>query len=449
VTLVAAAVLGPADFAVYGLAVIVLNARGVLQLGLGQALILDGGREEAVRRRRGAAYTLVIGLSIGVSLLLALGSPWLADLFPQYDAASLALAFQITALALALAAVEQIPSSVLERSLLFTRRSIVEASTSLLYLGVGLGLLLLGYGIEGLLLARLAQGAARLLAFSAAVPAGELRPGPARRELVAPLLAAGLPLAAAGVVAFLTSNADTFAVGRLASPVEAGGYILAFTVAGFVPQFLSEALMRVTFPMFARARDDARGIATILRSSVHIVSTLMVPLTVALAVLGPDLLVAFFGAEWRPAEMPLRVLALYALLKVSADTAISMASSTHSPRIALRARVVGLATSLATVSLFYWAGAVGVAIAFTIGQACMLLVAGYVCRSLIDGSVLRVTVPSLVATALASLLAVAAAHVAPAPASLVLATLTMAVAYVVALPIVDPRIRARVAVLTR
>jgi PST family polysaccharide transporter len=400
-TLAVAAAIGPRAFAIWGVAQILLNARVVLTLGFGEGLIyFDAGSR--FRDYVDTAFTATAALVAAVAGLIFAFAPQVADLFTAgFRHADVVIAIRITAIAFAFSTLETIPLAVLERRLDFRRRATVEISTSVLYALLAVGLLVAGAGVWSLIAARLVLTATRLVGFWLRAP---VRPRVWRiphRDILKRLLGYGAFLNGAAILGFVSENLDTVVIGAAAGAHVLGAYALAFVVANLVPTFLSFTLNRVTVPLYAAVRDSRARLQEAWATAVHFCAVVMMPTSLGLLFVAPNAFVDILGANWRPAEPFLRVLALYAIARALGDAGMSLLSGTGRPRQAMAARAVGLAAALATLLPLKAAlGATGIALAFAIGRTAVAVVVVAVTREAASRRLTR-ALPSVLAAALA------------------------------------------------
>ena len=377
VALIVAAQVSPQQYAMWGIAVIVIQFQFVLRLGLGPALIFHRSRTHAeFQRNADDAFSLTTGLATATAVVLFALAPWLASLFSKgFSQHELTLAIRIMCVPLILMTMEDVPVSLLEKTMNFRLRSYVEITTALVYAVTALGLVAAGLGVWSLIVAKLVQSVGRTVAFWRFAPA---RPRIRARidwTALRVLLKYGSLLTMAGVVGFATSNLDTVAVGLAFGATALGVYALAFTLCNFVPTFLGESLVRVFFPVFAAKRDSDGALHETFLASLHVLAGIMLPTSVVLLAFGPRLLVEVFGPQWAVGGRILQVLALYALARSLGDVATSMRSATGRAGLSLRARIWGLVASLLVLWPCLALGTIGVAIAFTVGQSAIATVA--------------------------------------------------------------------------
>jgi lipopolysaccharide exporter len=377
VAMLVAARTSPGEFALWAIAVIMIQAQFVLRLGLGPSLIyahfLD--RQE-LQRSADSAFSFMAWLSVAVAVVVFAFARSLASLFGEgFSTDEVVLVVRVMCIVFVFLALEDIPIALIEKTIDFRRRSIVELATSVLYAGTVVGLLVGGIGVWSLVIAKVGQSVARTVAFWWVAP---VRPRLRIRiewTCLPSLLRYGSILAIIGLISFGSSNLDNIAAGRVFGASALGVYALAFTLANFIPTFLSESVGKVFFPLYAAMRDSVSTLRVVFLSSIHVVAAVMVPTAIVLLVFGPRLLFEVFGPQWHEGAVILQVLAAYAFARALGEISTSMRSATGRPGLSLLARAAGLVASLAALWPLLSLGLVGIPLAFTFGQAVIALIA--------------------------------------------------------------------------
>ena len=252
------------------------------------------------------------------------------------------------------------------------------------------------------------------------------------------MLGYGILLNAAGLLSVLTQNLDTLSVARVAGAAATGAYVLAFTVASFVPTFLSYSLFRVAFPLLVNAGTLAGRIQGALASVLHATAVVIFPTTAAVAFAAPPLLVSVFGEEWHIVEPLLRILAFYGLFRTLIEALTTFLNATGRPAHPVLIQSTVLATALALLWPFSAHGAPGIALAFTIGQGAGMLLSLFLAREGWSKALLFRLARPLAASVLATLGALAVRSVTPSNAGPWVAAIVFAVLVVASTLALDP-----------
>ncbi len=448
-TLVLAGVVGPREFALWGVAQILLNARVVLTFGFGEALIYFDARAR-FRDYVDTAFAgtaAVVGITSGALIAFA---PHIAGVFGStFSHDDVVLAIRLTAIAFAFSTIETIPLAVLERRLDFRRRATVEIGTSVFYAILAMGLLAAGAGVWSLIIARVALTFARFVGFWIAAPVRP-RPRPAvRRDVLKAMLAYGGFLNGAAILGFAAENLDTVVIGRVGGAAALGAYALAFTVANLVPTFLSSTLARVSMPMYATVRAQRERLQEAFAAAMHFLAAIMAPVSLALAFVVPGALEDILGGNWSHAAPFLRILAVYSLARAIGDAGMSLLSGIGRTKHSMIGRAIGLAVPLAIVlPLNDLDGAEGVAIAFACGRVAVAAYALAAGHEALSGRLARMLKPAAAAV-LATAAAVAVRQATGPEIQSYLALATVAVLYPAFLFLLDGWVRANARSLMR
>ncbi len=347
VSLSVAAAVSPSQYALWGLGAILFNARILGTLGLEQALIYFSrqGREKDYLDTAFVA-TLAFGLALGLAGFFF--APLISGYFKRgFSEQDVVLALRLMSVTLLFATLESIPAAILERRLAFRRRAVPDVGSTVFYAALAFLLLAAGAGIWSLIVARTLYSVVRTVAFWIAAPVHPRSKPQFHLQILKVMLKYGVLLNLAGLLAVITQNLDTVSVARVAGAAPAGAYVLAFTIASFVPTFLSGSLMKVSFPLLVNASSAPERLRSGLSSVLHATALVMFPTTAGLVWIVPDLLVRVFGPEWHAVENLLKILAFYGLFRVLTDALSIFLNATGRPSAPLLTQGIALGVALA------------------------------------------------------------------------------------------------------
>lgn len=301
--IVLARLLPPADFGLAGLAMVVVGFVGVLaEAGLSAALIY---RRPLTDRDVRLAFTLSMLAGATLSVALAALAPHVAAPFRH---PTLAVILQVQAPLFLLAAAGSTARGLLRRRLDFRRLFVVEVGSYFVgYALVAMTLAVLGFGVWSLVVGALAQAA---LGSALALALG---PHPVRPLLA---VAEGRQLLGYGgadtlnsIVAYLGRSADSLVIGRWLGTAELGLYTRAFSLFSAPLSYVSTAMTSVLFPAMSEIRDDIGRSRNAYFLGVQLVAMIAAPVSAAVIVAAPHLVVGLYGERWRGASLPLQILA--------------------------------------------------------------------------------------------------------------------------------------------
>ena len=321
----------PAAFGMFALAVIAQElAIAVPSEGVGSALV----QRRSVEREHlqgGLALSLAIGAVLGlVSLLLAvvLVRPVFGD-----ETASLVM---MTTPFFLVGAISAVPLAVLRRRLDFRLLSILELTQSMVRSLSSVALALVGLDAPALVFGGLI-GMSSLLVLAlivAPVPLPRWRP-----QAIRDLLPYGGPAAIAAVSWAGFRNADYAIVGARLGAAQAGFYWRGYQLAVEYQRKVTAVMTQMGFPVLARTEGMDEMLALRGRM-VRLLTVMLFPALVVLALLAPTLVPWLFGPAWEPAVLPTQILAAAgaACLVIDQVGAVLMAAGRRARPARLRRR---------------------------------------------------------------------------------------------------------------
>lgn len=262
--------------------------------GITQAVIQKPDLSEIDIR---ASFALSAGLGTAFSLVVLAGAPLAATVF---DAPGVVPVVRLLALSLLLHGLGATATALLRRDLRFKTLAVRNISSYVVgYVGVGLTLAVLGAGVYALVAAILTQTAVGAILSFLAAP-HPVRPVASLDSYLA-ILGFGGRVSIIGFLEFLSTNADTAAVGRFAGPDPLGLYNRANLIGELPVYYLSNALSRVLFPAFSSVQHDLNRLGSAYLSAVSLMAALIVPTTAGMAVASREIVLVVLGSQWEGA----------------------------------------------------------------------------------------------------------------------------------------------------
>jgi PST family polysaccharide transporter len=406
VTFVLARLLGPAEFGVLAMALLILLlAETVLQQSAVTAIVQ---REQLTEDHLDAAFLAMLlgGIGLG-ALMAAVGPLWaMATREPQLTTVCLALAPVVL-----LHALMTVPEAVLRRALRFRALAVRTVAAAVVSGAVGIALALAGAGVWALV-AQQIVGSATNLVIVWLVSDWRPRRRP-RIGAIRDLWRFSAHSANAGVALLLSRRADQFVIGLTFGSVAMGIYRLAGRLPEMFVEVTVRSLQQVALPALSRLQDDRAAFAARLAGLQHLGAVAGLPLLGVLAG-AAEALVAVLGPQWAGTELPLRLLCLYAAVNVyGVLLGPALQATGHPGRLAAIAWLRGVigvavfvAVGLAAAGRAPVTQAASIALAAVVVQAVLNAVAVQLTRRTIGAANLRLIGPTLPAM-VAALVAVA------------------------------------------
>jgi O-antigen/teichoic acid export membrane protein len=220
-------------------------------------------------------------------------------------------------------ALNVVPAATLGRRMAFRRLSEIEITNTVARVAVCIGLAIAGLEGEALVIGVVVgSSAAVLLAWISAPPP---RPG-WDGKVARGLMDFSLPASMAAVSWVGFNNVDYAIIGGRLGAVQTGYYFRAYTLAVEYQAKISLVMTQVGFPVLSRTRESA-DLVRFSHQMVRLLTTLLFPILVLLAMAAPVVVPFLFGPRWEPAVVPVQILALggAATLVINAVGAVLMA----------------------------------------------------------------------------------------------------------------------------
>jgi O-antigen/teichoic acid export membrane protein len=317
-----ARLLTPADFGVVTAALVVVNfSLNFSQVGLGPALVQRPVLEPR-HTSTGFLASTVFGLLLAAIMWLA--APLVAQFFRMDNLTPVVRALSIIFI---ISGVATVPESLLQRNLRFrliANRNLLAYAVS--WLGVGVGLALLGWGLWSLVVAQLTQIFIRTAILLGASPPF-LTGRPTWRSFVE-LMEYGVGQSITRMGVILANQADNLVVGRWLGAAALGIYSRAYQLMQVPTGLIADVLDKVLFPTMSRVQDDSRRLASAYLRATAALVLLMLPAGVVAAVLAPELVAVAFGSRWQALVPPFQVLALGMVLRSGIRMSDSLSRAT-------------------------------------------------------------------------------------------------------------------------
>ena len=306
---VVARIVTPEEFGVFAIAATVYAFTASLaELGVASAIARRDMNLEEIA-------PTVVTISVLTSCLLAGAMAIMADPIAQLlGSAQATTPIRILAISVALTGPFAVPGAMLQRN--YKQKQLFMAN------GIGvvpssIALVLLSLSIDGAsafawsrVVGQVVVGTVMIICVSK-----NYWPG-INRATVKPLLAFGLPLAAANLLSQVLLNIDYIFIVRLLGAQELGYYTLAFNVAAWTTLIMGTMLNSVVLPAFSSLQGDRVAVSLALTRAVRLIALIAFPIGAMLCALAPVTVNLLYGAKWLPAAEVLPILAVYSVVTV-------------------------------------------------------------------------------------------------------------------------------------
>jgi len=301
-TIIVARLLMPSDYGLMGMAGLYLSlAVMVSQVGIADAVI---ALRDLTRRQIAELNTLAVLVGVGlVGLSCAVASP-LARFF---SAPPLRAVLLVASLMYFINGLQVIPQALLQKELRFKLLAGIEMVRALSQVLTTLVLAWLGFGYWSLVDSYIVgniMGAGLILCWRRH---GFAIPGLAglRRELQF-----SRNLTVSGIAFYFYSNADFIVAGRMLGEAPLGAYTIAWTISTAPIEKIGNLLTNITPAFFSVVQHDKSELRRYLLRLTEMLSYVMLPLSIGIALVADCLVPVLLGPKWVGAVGPLRLLGL-------------------------------------------------------------------------------------------------------------------------------------------
>lgn len=306
---VLARLLEPKAFGLVALAWTVLAfAEQVQESGVGSALIYRRHDIES------AAASALLWAPLASLILYAatfLLAPLLAHLL---RAPGLVSVVRVLGLVLLLRGLMVVPSAILGRELDYRGRAKADIGAAVAQVAVSVSLAFADFGVWSLVLGALAAAVAQGVILWAVVP---WRPSPAAasRRVLIEMMRYGRFVGIGSMLNILQNTIDNITVARLLGTTPLGYYSVAFRLATFPTTVIGYVVSRVMFPVYSMLQGDLQAVRRAYLQTLQRIAIVALPASVGVVIAAKPIVLVFLGEKWLPAVTPLRILALYGLLR--------------------------------------------------------------------------------------------------------------------------------------
>jgi O-antigen/teichoic acid export membrane protein len=303
-TLVIARLLVPADYGLFGMAMVYMGfVAPIYDLGLSAAIIQRRDMDHDQIARLGG-LSLMYGIAFSL-LSVALAEP-IALYFREPAVRQIV---QLLSVAYLITAPQMLPRALLARDLHWRKLAWIDGTQAIVLTGATLVLALLGYRYWSFVYAEIA--AATMTTVLALVWAPHRIAWPSRFRGIAGAATFGSHVALARIGYYVYSNADFAIVGRVLGKAILGAYTFGWTLATIPVDRVSSLVARVIPSILSAVQTDLAALRRYTLALTEGLAFVALPLSVGLALTADQFVRLALGPNWSGAVGPLRLLAFY------------------------------------------------------------------------------------------------------------------------------------------
>lgn len=355
-TLVVARLLTPEDYGVISMATVYLGLVTLLsEFGVGTAIVMMRDLSESDTARV-AGFSLLVGaLSLLISLVVAIPIGWL------YDEPALPPVVAVMSTTFAITAFRAVPMARLQRDMQFRRLALIDGAQALAFAITTLALAATGWRYWSLV------GGAVVAALVSTGATVASRPQVIRWpsfHAIRAVIAFSGEMMVGRLAWYVSNSADLFVGGKILGKAPLGAYSFGRTLSVIPLEKIAAMIFSVTPAILSAVQKDVAALRRYVLLITEGLALATFPLTVGLALVGPELVRTVLGPQWLTMILPMQILACAAVLRSVTPILSQVLVATHQTRYLMN---LNIAAAIALTIGFYvgshW-GITGIAVAW-------------------------------------------------------------------------------------
>lgn len=307
-----ARILAPGEFGVFAIA---LTVQAVLMTLADFGLSTDLIRSRNHEAKAPTVATMGLVTGTGLFILMMTTSQQTADLLGSPEAGPV---IAVMSGSLLLAGLGVVPYAKLQREFQQKRLFHISLVEFVVVNSVIISLVLSGWGVMALAIARLAAQLCTLIlqfAFAGVRPKFGFD-----RSLAPGVVTFGLPVAGANMLSWMLLNVDNIVISRLTGAVALGFYYLAFNISNWPMSAIGQVVRSIALPAFAR--EEVRN-SKVFAHALALTWPVTLLAGFMLSILAEPVIAVVYGPTWSAAAPLLAVLGCFGALRAVFDLAAS------------------------------------------------------------------------------------------------------------------------------
>lgn len=294
ISVILARLLLPEEFGLIGMIGVFIGLGGVLMdAGLCQSLIRTTNPDE---EDFSTVFYFNILVSILIYLVLFFSSPYIAAFFNQDILTSVIRWYCITFI---INAFYNVQSARLSKNLDFKTQ--MKANLPALFIGGAVGVIMAlkecgVWSLVGIALTQSFMNAAILWIITGWKPLFSIN-----KDKFKIHFSYGYKITLSSILDIVFNNLNMIVIGKFFTPVQVGYYNRADSLKQFPVSTIGSILGKVTFPLFAEIKDDNFRLKEVYKKIMQMVTYVLSPMLLILAVLAEPLFIVLFTDKWLPA----------------------------------------------------------------------------------------------------------------------------------------------------
>lgn len=366
-TIVLARLLAPADFGLFGIALLAMSALETFsQTGFNAALVQ---KKEDTKPYLDMAWTVQVIRGVVLGLIAFAIAPYVTTFF---DAPAAKPILQVIAFSVLLGGFSNIGVIYFQKELKFHKLFVYQLSGTLADIGVAIPAAFLLRSVWALVFGLLAGNLVRIV-LSYFIHPYRPRLG-FNQQQFKELFGFGKWILGISIITFIVNQGDHAFLGRVLGVTALGFYQIAYRIGQLPATEFAKVISRVTFPAYSKLQDNVVKLKKGFLKTLNITFIFMIPLGGGIFILAPEFIMVFLTEKWAPVVPLLRILVIAGVIRAITTTGGAMFAGVGKPNLDYKMnviRVIAMVLTIYPLTLFF--GMSGVALAVALGNfACVL-----------------------------------------------------------------------------
>lgn len=303
VSIVLARLLLPSEFGLLGMiAIFIAIGTSLVDSGMASSLIRTKDPDQI-------DYSTVFFTNLAVAIvvygIVFFSAPFISDFFAQPVLINLVRVYCLTFI---IGAFSTVQSTKLNKEMNFKTQMLINIPSLIVASGVGIYLANNGYGVWSLVYMNLFQSAIatiQLWIYSKWSPSFIFD-----RQRLIRHINFGYKLTISGILNTIVKNVYNIVIGRFFSAAQLGFYIRAKSMQELPVINISNALNKVTYPMFASIHDDDQKLRSVYKQLIQFIFFVIAPLMILAIIVAEPLFRFLLTEKWLPAVPYFQILCI-------------------------------------------------------------------------------------------------------------------------------------------
>ena len=303
ITIIVIRLLQPQDYGLMAMSAVFIGfLTTISEMGLGAAIIQQKDITHE-QRRQAAGFVLLINTAIIIVLFFA--APLVAKFYKEERLISIILVLGVNFI---LIAGYTVPRSMMMRNMEFRRKSMIDLFGNLTNGAVVLVMALLDFGVWSLVAGIVSGHIFKAIVFNVAstyrcLPSFSFRG-------IRPMLTFGIHMTVTSILWYLYSQSDVMIGGRVLGKELIGFYAVSIQLVSLPISKITPLISQIGFSASARMQTEINSIKNNFLKLANLVNTVSFPLFIGFVLTAAEAVPVILGPKWRPAIVPMQILAL-------------------------------------------------------------------------------------------------------------------------------------------